>query len=247
MRGTSNRQLDILAAENRLAIVVLFVAIAMFVSAMAYASRQIDASRQSFHRADVRAQRGDELARKHINDVSFLNRNQRLFNEWLGSGIIGSVEEMDWVETLLEVSAGTGTTNFHYQLDAPESVSKLRGRLLQHVSVSRIEILLDFEVDHGADVFRFFNELDESAPGAYKLVQLTTERIETGKGQLQTRELVESTTDTNQIPSADRSSPESGSPDSQPKIDPLFGGVRVKATLSWFVIHPAMQMDERTS
>ena len=204
--------------RNRLSIVVLTITFVVFGVAVVYANNQIGESRESYLLAKTRAENNQEFTRRHIDDQSFLKQNETDFLGWKASGKIGSVDEVDWVELLLNAGATIGAKEFQHSLGDVESMGNMYGLAVHHIAIRKQTINLAFEARHGALVFQFFDEIEENAPGYYMTNELSIERIEVKNPKSR----------------AQTSTETSGLATSNPDISSVFSGVKVTAILNVF-------------
>jgi len=241
MKCFLDSQLNIFAQENRIALLFLGVAVLTGASAVAYASVQVETGRQAYQSVKNHSRQGAELTHKHLDDLAFLNTNEKLFVRWLDSGKIGQKDAMDWVELMLDVSGVVDAREFQYQLGPVEPIDTVHGRVVEYAAIHEGAIKLAFTATHGADVFRFFSEMRGRAPGAFKLQDLKIARIENKKISQAVRYKKVGLNSWR-----DSSSPAGSLLETERLVDQVvqeipagFSGVKVNATLKWFQIELA--------
>ena len=92
------------------------------------------------------------------------------------------------------------------------------GLAVHHIAIRKQTINLAFEARHGAQVFQFFDDIEENAPGYYMTNELSIERIEVKNPKSR----------------AQTSTETSGLATSNPDISSVFSGVKVTAILNVF-------------
>jgi hypothetical protein len=220
---------------NRPAIAVSALCCAVFFGALIYAIKQIDSSTESYAQLRAKALSSKNQTINHYEELVFLSAHEASFNDWLNEGKIGPSDEMARVETLLKISAKVGARVFRYQITESRNLESLHGQVIQQITVSRSDIRVDFEADHGATVFEFFTEVQREATGIFAISAFSLERIES---ELPNRATQNSSTVAERgllkkveggvIPAENTALFQESS----------FGGVKVKATLSWLTIDP---------
>ena len=235
---THSQRPDSMIVANRWSVVVLAIAFVVFGVAVVYAKNKIGQSRETYLLAKTQAANSQELTRKHIEDQSFLKQNETDFLSWHASGKIGSVDEVDWVELLLDARTTIGAEEFQHSLGDVESIDTMHGLAVHHIAIRKQAIKLAFEASHGAQVFQFFDEIEENAPGYYMTNELSIERIEVKipKSSAQTSIDVMKLTDGTYSPHMHTisSTAADGLATSNPGISSVFGGVKVTAILNVF-------------
>ena len=171
-------KVDMLAVGNRHAMAILVVALIVFGTAIAYANNQIEQSRDSYLLAKKRVASNHDLTRNHLDALAFLEQHERAFLHWRSSGNIGPVDEVDWAELLLDASSIIGTQEFGNSFGEQEPLTELFGQKVQHLAIGQLTMNIEFKAKHGADVFRFFKDIRQRAPGPYVVDELKIERIE---------------------------------------------------------------------
>lgn len=224
MKAFSDKECKVLARENWVAIAAFALAALTFVSATAYAKFSIQTGKQSFHAAEHRSARSDQFTRQYLEDLSFLNANEPVFVRWKEAQWIGHIDEMNWVELLLDISAGVNTQQFQYRLGTVEAIEEFHGKRLSQTVFKQGVIEIEFQAKHGAAVFDFFGEVKARAPSAFNLYELNIARVDTRRSTSQ------------ELPRPESLLREGSTSEEQP-FD--FNGVSVSATLKWFQIELA--------
>lgn len=238
--GIEIRTVVRLAARNRVTSLILIITLVSSAAMISHASVRVDKSNQSYQQAKSRALYSDDSARKHLDDLTFLMSNEMSFKRMVEMRKIGLVEDMDWLEPLLKISTDINARKFHSRIGDAEPVSILHGKAVQFSSVSRIDIELEFESNHGADVFRFFSDLFVQAPGVFELGELEITRIEASPREIESARKVAITKGQPQIESTWVKTSTAGqfAGHEIPAQHASHRALKVEASVRWFVIQP---------
>jgi len=240
MKCFAGERLNVLGADNRIAIIVSALSVSASVCTVAYASYQFTLSKESYQMAKHSSLQNDRLAKNHIEDLTFLETNKELLERWLDSEKIGRIEEIAWVEVLLDVSVSVDTQEFKYKLRPLQSLDEWYGRAVAHVDLSEGVIELDFVASHGDIVFGFFRDIGQRAPGAFRVQELKVTRMNTTEGSDEFGKVaIVSTSEDGDSSVAVHSEISNSTDKLLQQLPSGFGGVRVNATLRWFQIELA--------
>lgn len=126
-------------------------------------------------------QRNDELTANHaavhedydalIDQRRVVDRYQRRYQSFRSLGFIGRESRLDWVETLRTTTARVGIPRVSYniqpQLQVVAPVTSLMSGEEIQIRVSRLQ--LEMGLIHELDLLRFFDDLQDQAPGLIKV------------------------------------------------------------------------------
>ena len=126
-------------------------------------------------------QRNDELTANYaavhqdyaalIDQRRVVDRYHRRYQSFRDLGFIGRESRLDWVETLRSTTARVGIPRVNYNIQPQLRVvapvtSLMSGEEIQ-IRVSRLQ--LEMGLVHELDLLRFFDDLQEQAPGLIKV------------------------------------------------------------------------------
>lgn len=106
-----------------------------------------------------------------INQRRVIDRYHRRYQSFRDLGFIGRESRLDWVETLRTTTARVGIPRVNYNIQPQLRVvapvtSLMSGEEIQ-IRVSRLQ--LEMGLIHELDLLRFFDDLQEQAPGLIKV------------------------------------------------------------------------------
>jgi len=130
---------------------------------------------------DKQIQRNDELSANYaavhedydalIDQRRVVDRYHRRYQSFRNLGFIGRESRLDWVETLRTTTARVGIPRVSYNIQPQLRVvapvtSLMSGEEIQ-IRVSRLQ--LEMGLIHELDLLRFFDDLQDQAPGLIKV------------------------------------------------------------------------------
>lgn len=106
-----------------------------------------------------------------IDQRRVVDRYHRRYQSFRDLGFVGRESRLDWVETLRTISAGVGIPRVSYTIEPQLGVvapvtSLMSGEEIQ-IRVSQLQ--LEMGLVHELDLLRFFDRLQEQAPGLIKV------------------------------------------------------------------------------
>ncbi len=106
-----------------------------------------------------------------IAEQRMVERYQRRYDRFKESGFVGPESRLDWIETLRTTSEALSLPRVSYsiepQLEVEPPVKSGRNSKDMQIRVSRAQ--LQFGLNHEGDLLRFFDELQQQAPGLIKV------------------------------------------------------------------------------
>jgi len=106
-----------------------------------------------------------------IAEQRMVERYQRRYDRFKESGFVGPESRLDWIETLRTTTEALALPRVSYsiepQLEVDPPVKSGRNSNDMQIRVSRAQLQLG--LNHEGDLLRFFDELQQQAPGLIKV------------------------------------------------------------------------------
>lgn len=148
-------------------VISTIITLAVLLAALWMHGRQ--AEQYSDYSASYTKVRGD--FNKLIADQRMVERYQRRYEHFREIGFVGPESRLDWIETVRTTAESLALPHVNYAIEPQLEVvapvkSSRRGNDTQ-ISVSRAQ--LELGLNHELELLRFFDELQQEAPGLIKI------------------------------------------------------------------------------
>lgn len=117
---------------------------------------------------------------KELDNEDYLVANLPDYRTLEGRGVIGSVDQIVWIEAFEGIRQKMQLTEFTYELAQPEIVTVRSG---DGVGLQEITIDLRIGFSHDEALFEFFSLLEDSVSVNYEITQLEIDRVSFDRDQ----------------------------------------------------------------